>query len=136
MTQTNGNTADAASGDVMQLWRSWLTETERQWNSFFGEVLGTESFARFSGNYADAYSVIQRALNQGMERYLNTFNLPTHSDIVELGERLHNIEERLASLEANINSLVQAAGVTPGAPVTPIRPRRTRRPRTQSGGSK
>jgi len=74
--------------------------------------------------------VLQRALNQGMERYLNTFNLPTHSDVVELGERLHNIEERLASIETNLGNLMTASGAAPAAAVTQLRPPRTRKPRT------
>lgn len=131
MPETNGN----GRTDVVDLWRKWLTETERQWNSFFNEVMGTDSFSRFASNYMDAYSVVQRGLNQGMERYLNTFNLPTHSDIVELGERLHNIEERLALLEQNISSLLEAAGGVPAAAVTQLRPRRTRRPATKNSGS-
>lgn len=131
MAETNGN----GRTDVVDLWRKWLTETERQWNSFFNEVMGTDSFSRFTSNYMDAYSVVQRGLNQGMERYLNTFNLPTHSDIVELGERLHNIEERLALLEQNISSLLEAAGGVPAAAVTQLRPRRTRRPAAKNSGS-
>ena len=131
MPESNGN----GRTDVVDLWRNWLTETERQLNGFFNEVMGTDSFSRVAGNYMDAYSVVQRSLNQGMERYLNTFNLPTHSDVVELGERLHNIEERLASLEQNINSLLKASGGTPTAAVTQLRPSRTRRPRNQNSGS-
>ena len=115
--------------DVMQLWRDWLTATERQWNSFFNETMGTDAFGRFMGGYLEAYSGVQRLLNQNMERYLNTFNLPTHSDIVELGERLRAVEERLASLESSLSNLAAAAGVPGGAPVTQLRPRRTRRPR-------
>ena len=132
MAETNGSSTEARA-DVMQLWRSWLNETERQWNTFFNQVMGTDAFSRVAGNYTEAYAVVQRALNQGMERYLNTFNLPTHSDVVELGERLHNIEERLASLEGNIKTLAEASGVTPGAAVTQLRPRRTRQPRSKSG---
>ena len=131
MAETNGT----GRTDVADLWRNWLTETERQFNSFFNEVMGTDSFSRVAANYMDAYSVIQRGLNQGMERYLNTFNLPTHSDVVELGERLHNIEDRLTSLEQNINSLLQATGGTPVAAVTQLRPRRTRRPANKNSGS-
>ncbi|HEV8573088.1 MAG TPA: hypothetical protein VGR43_00110 [Dehalococcoidia bacterium] len=130
MPENNTRTADGAGAEAMELWRNWLTETERQWNSFFNEIMGRDSFGRVTGTYMEAYSVIQRALNQGMERYLNTFNLPTHSDVVELGERLHNIEERLASLEANLNNLAAASGIATSAPVTQLRPRRTRRPRT------
>src|SRR2546430_8458749 len=135
MPETSTRT-DGAAGEAMELWRNWLTETERQWNSFFAEVMGRDSFGRVAGSYMEAYSVVQRALNQGMERYLNTFNLPTHSDVVELGERLHNIEERLATLEANIANLTEATGVTAGASVTRLRPVRTRKPRSSGNSSK
>ncbi len=119
--------------DVMQIWRSWLTETERQWNGFFNEVMGTDAFGRVVGSYLEAYSGVQRVLNSSMERYLNTFNLPTRSDMVELGDRLRVIEERLASLEATLSSLAEAAGLQGPASVTRLRPRRTRRPASQSG---
>jgi len=132
----NSTRTDGGGAETMELWRNWLTETERQWNSFFSEVMGRDSFGRVAGSYMEFYSVVQRALNQGMERYLNTFNLPTHSDIVELGERLHNIEERLASLEANLNNLATATGIATSAPVTQLRPRRTRRPRTAKNEQK
>jgi hypothetical protein len=134
MPATNGSSSstDSATGDAAQLWRAWLSETERQLNGFFGEILGTDEFARLSGGFVDGYAVIQRALNQQMERYLNTFNLPTHSDIIELGERMNNIEERLASLEATIRSIVEQSGMETTARVTPIRPSRTRRPRSEA----
>ncbi|HEY5641207.1 MAG TPA: hypothetical protein VIW01_14275, partial [Dehalococcoidia bacterium] len=90
MPAQNGS-SQSNTADVMELWRSWFNETERQLNGFFGEILGDESFARVSAGYVDAYSVIQRSLNQSMERYLTTFNLPTHSDITDLGERLSSI---------------------------------------------
>ena len=121
--------------DLLQLWRGWLTETERQWNSFFNDIMGTDSFARFLGGYTEAYSNLQRLLNQNMERYLNTINLPTRSDIVELGERLHAVEERVGSLEDAIGRLAGAVGEPQMAPVTQLRPRRTRRPRTQPSES-
>ena len=134
MPEANGRT-ETSRAEVAELWRNWLTETERQWNGFFNQVMGTDSFGRVAGNYMEGFSALQRALNQGMERYLNTFNLPTHSDVVEIGERLHNIEERLAALEANLHTIASAAGVTIGASVTQLRPRRTRRPRAGAGTS-
>jgi hypothetical protein len=130
MADGNGR-SDSPNADVAELWRGWLTETERQLNGFFNEVMGTDAFGRVAGNYMDGYAVVQRALNQGMERYLNTFNLPTHSDIVELGERLSTIEERLSTIEANMKTLADKAGVPSEASVTQLRPRRTRKPRSQ-----
>ena len=130
MPANNGSTSEGTTADAAQLWRAWLSETERQLNGFFGEVLGTEEFSRLSGNFVDGYAVVQRSLNQSMERYLNTFNLPTHSDIIELGERLNNIEERISSLESTIRNIVEASGIQTTAQVTPLRPKRTRRPAT------
>lgn len=132
MPEANGHSGNS---EASQVWRNWLNETERQWNNFFGEVLGTESFARIAGSYTEGYAILQRSLSRSMERYLNTFNLPTHADIVELGERLHGIEERLASLETTIGNLAEVAGVTASVPVTRLRPRRTRQPRSQNGGA-
>ncbi len=133
MSEKNGRGETDASG-VGQLWRAWLTETERQWNGFFAQVLGTDAFARFLGSYTEGYALLQRYLNRSMERYLNTFNLPTHADIVELGERLASIEERLNSLEASIRHLAEAVGVPAAVPVTHLRPRRTRQPQGEGGG--
>ena len=131
MAEDNGRT-ESANADVAELWRSWLTETERQVNGFFNEVMGTEAFGRISGNYMDGYAVVQRALNQGMERYLNTFNLPTHSDIVELGERLRTIDERLNTIESNLRTIAEKTGLSTEASVTAIKPKRTRRPKSQN----
>lgn len=119
--------------DVGQLWRDWLTETERQWNGFFNDVMGTDSFGRFLGGYMEIYSTMQRLVAQNMERSLTTLNVPSRSDIVELSERLSNVEERLASIESSLKTLAEAAGQSTGpASVTQLRPRRTRKPRNQS----
>jgi len=119
--------------DVGQLWRTWITDTERQWNSFFNEVMGTDSFGRFLGGYMEIYSTVQRMVAQNMERSLSTLNVPSRSDIVELSERLSNVEERLASIEVSVRTLAEAAGQATGpAAVTQLRPKRTRRPRNQS----
>ncbi len=127
MPGENGN-SQTNTADVMDLWRAWFSETERQLNGFFGEILGDESFARVSSGYVDAYSVIQRSLNQSMERYLTTFNLPTHSDITDLGERLSSIEERLTSLESTLLAVAEKVSIAPTGAVTKLRPRRTRKP--------
>ncbi len=118
--------------DVGQLWRTWLTETERQWNTFFNDVMSMDSFGRFLGGYMDIYSTFQRLVAENMERSLSTLNVPSRSDIVELSERLSGVEERLAAIESSINGLAEAVGhPSEPAAVTQLRPRRTRRPRAQ-----
>ena len=118
--------------NVAHLWRNWLTETERQWNGFFNEVMGTDSFGRFVGAYMEMYGTFQRLVAHNMERSLSTLNVPSRSDIVDLSERLSNVEERLASIESSIRALAEAVGhpAQPAA-VTQLRPRRNRRPPNQ-----
>ncbi len=126
-----------SSTDVGQLWRNWLTDTERQWNGFFNDVMGTDSFGRFLGGYMEIYTTFQRLVAQNMERSLSTLNVPSRSDIVDLSERLSGVEERLHSIEASIVALAEAVGhPSQPAAVTQLRPRRTRRPRSQPAGSK
>lgn len=130
MADGNGR-SQSANPDASELWRSWLTETERQLNGFFNDVMGTDAFSRLAGNYMDGYTIVQRALNQSMERYLTTFNLPTHSDIIELGQRLATIEDRLATIERNIETIAERAGIQSEASVTQLRPKRTRKPKSR-----
>ena len=40
MPAQNGTSSQNTSSDMMEMWRTWLNETERQLNGFFGEVLG------------------------------------------------------------------------------------------------
>ncbi len=123
--------------DVGQLWRNWLVDTERQWNSFLNDVMGTDSFGRFLGGYTEVYSMFQRLVAQNMERSLSTLNVPSRSDIVELSERLGGVEERLAAIESNLRALAEAVGhPSQPAAVTQLRPRRTRRPRNQPAEAK
>ncbi len=123
--------------DVGQLWRNWLVDTERQWNAFFNDVMGTESFGRFLGGYTEIYTMFQRLVAQNMERSLSTLNVPSRSDILELSERLGGVEERLAAIESNLRALAEAVGhPSQPAAVTQLRPRRTRRPRNQPAEAK
>ncbi len=123
--------------DVGQLWRNWLVDTERQWNAFLNDVMGTDSFGRFLGGYTEIYTMFQRLVAQNMERSLSTLNVPSRSDILELSERLGGVEERLAAIESNLRALAEAVGhPSQPAAVTQLRPRRTRRPRNQPAEAK
>jgi hypothetical protein len=118
--------------DVAQLWWNWLTETERQWNAFFNDVMGTDSFGRLLGGYVEMYGTVQRLVAHNVERSLSTLNVPTRSDIVDLSERLSSVEQRLTSIDSSLRALAEAIGhPTQLAAVTQLRPRRTRRPPSQ-----
>ena len=97
MPETSTRT-DGAAGEAMDLWRNWLTETERQWNSFFAEVMGRDSFGRVAGSYMEAYSVVQRALNL-------VDKLPRDS-VAAVVSRLSGVEEGVVRLVHRSEELV------------------------------
>ena len=115
-------------GLIMQLWRDWLTQTERQFNALFNEAMGSEAFARSLGGYLELSAVFQRMLAEGMERYLTVMNMPSRSNVVALGETLRAIEGRLASIEETLQIAAEAADGGGRREAPPSEPARTRRP--------
>ena len=120
--------SDQQRPDVLQLWRQWLTESERQFNTLSNDAMGSDTFARAVGGFMETYAGLQRVMTEGMQRYLTFMNMPSRSDVVGLAETLRSIEDRLARIEETLQIAAAAvdAGVRGAAPVS--EPPRTRRP--------
>jgi len=118
--------------DPFAAWRDWLDQTERQLNSFFNQVMGTEQYARFLGQFNELSLNVQKNMGEAMSRYFASLNLPTREDLAALGQRLNAIEQRLAAFERSNPSaaLAGSGGVSGGAT---RRPPRTRKPLSAGG---
>ena len=111
--------------DVAQLWRDWLTQSERQVNQFLGETLNQDVSARGVAGFMEMYATLQRLLAEGMQRYLAFVNMPSRNDVTGLGETLRSIEDRLARIEETLQ--IAAAAVDSRERSTPAyEPARTR----------
>jgi hypothetical protein len=108
----------------LDTWRQYITDSERQWNAFFKEVLGTDSAATSMNAWVEASLTIQRMIADQLERVYTTFNIPTHGDLVDLGERMKAIEDTLVRLETNMRSKPGSRAKAPAR----VRPPRTKRP--------
>ena len=115
--------ADEQTQNPLDLWRQFITDSERQWNGFFKDVLGTDTFSTSMNAWVEASLTVQRMIADQLERYYTAFNIPTHGDLVALGERMKAIEDTLARIEASM------------APADPVsrasvraKPARTKRP--------
>jgi hypothetical protein len=117
----------------MDVWRQFITDSERQWNAFFRDVLGTDTMASGLNTYMEASLTVQRMVADQLERMYESFNIPTHNDLVALGARMKGIEDSLARIEAN-------GGVTARAPrkrraASRVRPPRTKQPAASRNGA-
>lgn len=113
----------------LDTWRQFITDSERQWNGFFKEVLGTDTFSTAMNTWVEGSLTVQRMVADQLERVYTTFNIPTHNDLVDLGERMKAIEDALARLEASVAT--SRPGTAKKAPARP-RPPRTKRPASAS----
>ena len=122
----------SSASDPFQVWRDWVSNSERQWNAFLNDAMATDEFSQAMGRGMDMYLGMQKNLNEVMGRYFTTMNMPTRDDILALGNRLTAVEDRLAGLEAAINRLAKpnpeakAGGSSTTTPKP--RPARTKRP--------
>jgi hypothetical protein len=123
---------DAAS-DPFQVWREWVDQAERQLNSALSEMMETERFSKSSGRMLDLMLGFQSTMSSATQRYFSTLNLPTRTDVLQLGDRLASIEERLGLIEQALSALVPETAGRRTATAAP-RPRRTRQPPGTSAG--
>ena len=119
-----------ATADPFEMWRDWVANSERQWNSFLNNAMATDEFSQAMGRMMDVYLNMQKNMNEVMGRYLQVINVPTRNDVMAIGERLSQIENRLNQIEGALArmSVSSASGTAaPRATAVP-RPPRTKKP--------
>ncbi|MEO6399135.1 MAG: poly(R)-hydroxyalkanoic acid synthase subunit PhaE [Tepidiformaceae bacterium] len=121
--------AQEAQTDPIEMWRDWVSNSERQWNGFLNSAMSTDQYTQGMGQLMDVSLNMQKSMNEAMGRFLSALNLPTRSDILALGERLSMIEDHLGSIEAAIAALAPAAPAKASVAAASVaRPPRTKQP--------
>lgn len=124
--------AQTPQPDPFAIWRQWLSDSERQWNSFLNEAMSTDQFSQAMARSMEMFLNFQNAMNDSMGRYFNALNIPTRTDVLNINDRLSAIEDRLVSIEGSLGKLkgqVGSNGVTQApAPIAAPKPPRTKRP--------
>ncbi len=112
--------------DPMAAWRSFITQSEQQWNAFLNQAMGSEQYSQSLGRFMETYATMQKTMADTMGRYLGALNMPTRADIMTLGDRLAMIEDRLTAIE---RMLARPEAQRAGDAVAPVtRPPRTKQP--------
>jgi hypothetical protein len=113
----------------MAAWRSWISQSEQQWNALLNQAMGSDQYAQSMGRMMETYVAMQKNMAESMSRYLGALNMPTRADILTLGDRLAMIEDRLAGIERMLTAAGTSAAPTDGATAAAgMRPPRTKRP--------
>ena len=126
-------TAEAeAPINPLDTWRQFITDSERQWNSFFREVLGSDQASSSMNAWVEASLTVQRMVADQLERMYTAFNIPTHGDLVDLGERMKALEDHMSRIESLVQRAPAASRTAKSrrgrASTGRARPPRTKRP--------
>ena len=108
-------------------------EAQKQWTDqlesmarTFAETMGTEAFSNMLGKSLEQSLALQQRFSKEMKPHLDdalqTFNIPSRSQMDRLFERVIGLEERLDDLEENTRKIMKQLGDLKVNPAT--RPKR------------
>ncbi|MEN9728504.1 MAG: hypothetical protein RL434_2870 [Pseudomonadota bacterium] len=120
----------------MAVWREWFVKSEKAWSQALTEMMGDEKFSKGMGRYMQEALHSHRMFSEAMSQYLANLNLPSRSDVLDVSDRLGQIEDTLAAIQVELRQqriqLARANSIanpeTGGETAAPAKPARTRRP--------
>lgn len=116
--------ADPTPLDPLGMWREMLAQVEKGVNQLASQSVKSEKFAKAANQLTSANRARRKVTQALVSRYSEEFNLPTHSDIEAINERLQALEDRIVDIATTLKRLADAL-----APVAAASgPARTRKP--------
>lgn len=124
----------------MALWRDWFIKSEKAWSQSLTDMMGDERFSKGLGRYMQEALHTHRMFSEAMSQYLANLNLPSRSDVLDISDRLGQVEDTLAAIQVELReqriqiARALAPGLTTetGDAAPPARPARTKRPPSQA----
>jgi hypothetical protein len=120
--------------DPVRIWREWMVKSEKMWSDHLTDMMGNEKFSKGMGRYIQEGLHTHRIFSDGMAQYLSNLNIPSRADVLDIGDRLGQIEDTLAALQIEIReqraqlTRLANSGVGASESVAPIKPSRTKQP--------
>jgi hypothetical protein len=114
--------------EPMRLWREWYQKSEQQWSEMLTEVMADEKFGKGFGHLFQEWLHAQHMISELIGQQLAAFNMPSRADILDVRDRLGEVEDGLGKLAAEIAQLRRAIANPPQAGVSQPPVKRTRKP--------
>ncbi len=85
--------------DPFTLFRQLYSANEEAFSKAMNQFVNTETYAASMGKYMENAMATQKTIQEQMESYLHSNNLPTRKDFTRLASQIVNIDERLDDLQ-------------------------------------
>lgn len=124
------------AGELSAQWKVFLDQWIATWDKTLAQTMESEAFAKALGQYLEQWLAVQgpmrKAVSESTEAMLQALGLPSRTQIVgvsrqlmDLDDRIEDVEQRLAALMARIEDVLNARERRPS------RPPRARKPSSQ-----
>ena len=89
--------------DPGAMFRDWVTQWERSFDSIANQFMGTEGFSQAMNEFQKTQLNAQRMFAETMTQVLENMNMPTREDVLRLSESVQAIDRRLERIEEQLS---------------------------------
>jgi len=119
--------ADNKDMDPMQLMRDWFVQSEKMWSDAMSDVMANERVAESSGRFMQEALHTQRMFSESMGQYLSNMNMPTRTDILDLKDRISQVEDSVNAVLVELREMRAAQPASAKASAPKKKPTRTKK---------
>ncbi len=119
--------ADNKDMDPMQLMRDWFVQSEKMWSDAMSDVMANERVAESSGRFMQEALHTQRMFSESMGQYLSNMNMPTRTDILDLKDRISQVEDSVNAVLVELRETRAAQPASAKASAPKKKPTRTKK---------
>ena len=113
--------------DPLRLMRDWFVQSEKMWSDAMSEMMADERVAKTSGRFMQEALHTQRMFSESMGQYLSNMNMPSRTDILDLKDRVSQMEDSLNQVLVELRALRAEKATAEGDPAPRKKPARTRK---------
>lgn len=116
----------------IRLWREWIVQSEKMWSDTITEVMGNPQVSGGMGRSMQEFLHMHRMFSESFAQYLSALNLPSRSDILDLSDRLGQLEDAVAAVSVDLReqrALLASSGAVDQRTTAKKKPSRTKKPK-------
>lgn len=91
--------------EPMRMWREWYQKSEKQWSEMLTDVMADEKFGKNFGHLFQEWLHAQHMISELIGQQLAALNMPSRADMLEVRDRLGEVDDGLGQLTAEIAQL-------------------------------
>jgi hypothetical protein len=107
--------------------RDWFVQSEKMWSDAMSEMMADERVAKTSGRFMQEALHTQRLFSESMGQYLSNMNMPSRTDILDLKDRVYQMEDSLNQVLVELRALRAEKATAEDDPAPRKKPARTRK---------